>query len=127
MPDNGPYVELFRRTSQPSTSPVSVSGTGDLDDYESLMVWGSTSEWRRCYTRVWHQSTFHNVYFTLVAFNGSGSNAYLKCTDFKISLNGDKWTIGPNAYNEFAGTSSKTIVNTAIGPSIVRIVGVRRK
>lgn len=128
MRDNGPYVLLYNRTSQPGTAPVSVSGTGNLNEFSRLKVYGCTGEWKRCYCEVFINkgSTYHHTYFTLSAFNGSGNDAYVKMTDFRINVtSASAWSMEPLAYNELSAHSSSTYTNTSIGPSIVRVVGVR--
>ena len=128
MFDNGPYVLLYSSKSQPGTSPVTVSGTGDLNRFPRLKIYGSSGEWRRGYCEVYRPENngYNALNFTLTAFNGSGENAWVKMTDFQITIVSDSsWKIAPSACNEFAGNASKAWVNTSIGLSITRVVGVR--
>lgn len=125
--DNGPYVMLYDSTALPGTAPNTVSGTGDLSQFSRLKVFGCTGEWRRCYCEVC--KPMNNGYagesFTLAAMNGSSGNAFLKMTDYIITTTSSGWKIAPQSWYEYAGTSSSTKVNSGIGPSIVRVIGVR--
>ena len=125
--DNGPYVTLYDRVNasvRPGTAPVTIKGSGNLAEFAYLEVYGSTGEWKRCYCKVPRVGSagYDSMYFTLMAFNGSGTNAYIKMTDFEITHDSTSWSIVPLAYNEMS-TGGKVL--EAIGPSILRVVGVR--
>lgn len=125
---NGPYVLLYNRTSQPDTAPVSISGTGNLNEFARLKVYGCTGEWRRSYCEVFKNAdgTYHNARFTLSAYNGYSYDAYVKMTDFRVDVaNASAWSMVPQSYNEISAHQSSTFTNTFIGSSIVRVVGVR--
>lgn len=125
--DNGPYVTLYDTVNasvRPGTAPATIKGRGNLAEFAYLEVHGSTGEWKRCYCKVPRvgNAGYDSMYFTLMAFNGSGANAYIKMTDFEITHDSTNWSIVPLAYNEMSTGGN---VLTAIGPSIVRVVGVR--
>ena len=125
--DNGPYVTLYDTVNasvRPGTAPATIKGRGNLAEFAYLEVHGSTGEWKRCYCKVPRvgNAGYDSMYFTLMAFNGSGTNAYIKMTDFEITHDSTNWSIVPLAYNEMSTGGN---VLTAIGPSIVRVVGVR--
>lgn len=125
--DSGPYVTLYDRVNasvRPGTAPVTIKGSGNLAEFAYLEVYGSTGEWKRCYCKVPRVGSagYDSMYFTLMAFNGSGTNAYIKMTDFEITHDSTSWSIVPLAYNEMS-TGGKVL--EAIGPSILRVVGVR--
>ena len=109
---------------RPGTSPVTIKGSGNLAEFAYLEVYGSTGEWKRCYCKVPRvgNAGYDSMYFTLMAFNGSGTNAYVKMADFEITHDSTSWSIVPLAYNEMSTGGN---VLEAIGPSIVRVVGVR--
>lgn len=109
---------------RPGTAPATIKGRGNLAEFAYLEVHGSTGEWKRCYCKVPRvgNAGYDSMYFTLMAFNGSGTNAYIKMTDFEITHDSTSWSIVPLAYNEMSTGGN---VLTAIGPSIVRVVGVR--
>ena len=115
--ETGPWV-------QPGIAPVTVKGSGSLSEFACLEVYGSTNEWKRCYCKVPRDRDkgYNKMCFTLMAFNGSGANAYIKMTDFEITHDSTNWSIVPLAYNEMSTGGN---VLEAIGPSIVRVVGVR--
>ena len=125
--DNGPYVTLYDTVNasvRPGTAPVTIKGRENLAEFAYLEVYGSTGEWKRCYCKVPRvgNAGYDSMYFTLMAFNGSGANAYIKMTDFEIMHDSTSWSIVPLAYNEMSTGGN---VLTGIGPSIVRVVGVR--
>lgn len=125
--DNGPYVILYDTVNasvRPGTAPTSIKGSGNLAEFAYLEVYGSTGEWKRCYCKVPRvgYAGYDSMYFTLMAFNGSNTNAYIKMTDFQITHGSTSWSMVPLAYNEMSTGGN---VLTAIGPSIVRVVGVR--
>ena len=125
--DNGPYVTLYDRVNasvRPGTAPVTIKGSGNLAEFAYLEVYGSTGEWKRCYCKVPRvgNAGYDSMYFTLMAFNGSGTNVCIKMTDFEITHDSTSWSIVPLAYNEMS-TGGKVL--EAIGPSILRVVGVR--
>ena len=127
--DNGPYVMLYSLEtdnvwSQPGIAPVPIKGSGNLAEFAYLEVYGSTSEWKRCYCKVPRVGSagYDTMYFTLMAFNGSGANAYIKMTDFQITHDSSSWAISPVAYNEMS-TGGKVL--EGIGPSIRKVVGIR--
>ena len=109
---------------RPGTSPVTIKGRGNLAEFAYLEVYSSTGEWKRCYCKVPRvgNAGYDSMFFTLMAFNGSGTNAYIKMTDFEITHDSTSWSIVPLAYNEMSTGGN---VLEAIGPSIVRVVGVR--
>lgn len=109
---------------RPGTAPATIKGRGNLAEFAYLEVHGSTGEWKRCYCKVPRvgNAGYDSMCFTLMAFNGSGANAYIKMTDFEITHDSTSWSIVPLAYNEMSTGGN---VLTAIGPSIVRVVGVR--
>lgn len=125
--DNGPYVMLYDTVNasvRPGTSPTTIKGSGNLAEFAYLEVYGSTGEWKRCYCKVPRvgNAGYDSMYFTLMAFNGSGTNACIKMTDFQITQGSTSWSIAPLAYNEMS-TGGKVL--EAIGPSILRVVGIR--
>lgn len=127
--DNGPYVVLYSLEtdsvwSPPGRAPVPIKGSGNLAEFAYLEVYGSTGEWKRCYCKVPRVGSagYDTMYFTLMAFNGSGTNAYIKMTDFEITHDSSSWTISPVAYNEMSTGGN---VLEAIGPSIRKVVGIR--
>lgn len=119
-------VTLWDTTNQPAVAPSTASGKQDLNAYKYLRIYGCTSEWRRCYCEVPKpaNNTYHNLAFTLSAFNGSGGNVYVKRTDYTVTCSASSWSIAPNAWYEVAASGSASKVNSGIGPSVVRVVGV---
>lgn len=125
--DNGPYVTLYDRVNasvRPGTAPVTIKGSGNLAEFAYLEVYGSTGEWKRCYCKVPRVGSagYDSMYFTLMAFNGANMNAYIKMTDFEITHDSTNWSIVPLSYNEMSTGGN---VLESIGPSILRVVGVR--
>lgn len=108
-------------------APSTVSGTADLDDYRYLRIYGSTSEWRRCYCEVPRPAnhSYDGAQFTLAAFNGSGGNVWVKYADYNVSATSSGWVMAPTSWYQVTANGSTSTVNSGIGPSVVRVVGVR--
>ena len=134
--DSGPYVmfdgryeravTLWDSTAQPAVAPSTASGRQNLDQYKYLRIYGSTSEWRRCYCEVPKPAvhSYDSAQFTLVAYNGNGGNVWVKYTDYNIAAASSRWTMAPTSWYQVTANGSTSTVNSGIGPSVVRVVGV---
>ena len=121
---NNKPVRLYWTGSQPTSAPNTVSGTENINSFKFLRVYGWTSEWKRCSVDLMSTGNWNNSMFSLVVFNGSGTSAYLKCTDYTITVNStSSWKITPAAYNELQFSSSSAKAVSGIGVSIMAIYG----
>lgn len=125
--DNGPYVTLYSSGARPGNCPATVSGNVSIRQFSRIEVMGATYEWTRCHCEVpgvsfgdgtWGYDT---MMFSLTAFNGGKSKAYLKSSRFEIADDGGSWSIAPLEYNELSTNGTLD----GIGPSIVRVIGWR--
>lgn len=117
---------LYDTVKKPGSAPSSISGTGSLDDFARLKVYGSTGEWRRCYVELYKTGTgYNNTEFSMSAYNGDSSNAWMKMAAFKVTQGSATWSISPTSVMETHFSSAGVALATSYGPSIVRVVGVR--
>ena len=91
--------------------PHKVTIDRNVNDFDRLVVFGSTYEYKRCSVElIKSHSTkqFNDMYFTLLAYNGEGYSSYLKMTDYKISISGSTTQMLPIAFNQIyvQGTSA---------------------
>ena len=105
--------------------PHKVTIDCNVNDYDRLVVFGSTYEYKRCSVElIKSHSTkqFNDMYFTLLAYNGESYNSYLKMTDYKISISGSTTQMSPIAFNQMymQGTSAYG-ANIGIGVDIVAV------
>ena len=102
---------LYIKTSAPLKAPHEVIIERNVNDFDRLVVFGSTFESKRCSVELiksHSQIQFNDMYFTLLAYNGQGDTSYLKMTDYKINISGSTTQISPIAFNEIymQGTSA---------------------
>lgn len=108
-------------------APSTVRGTANLDDYRCLRIYGSTSEWRRCYCEL-HKpagNSYNGSQLTLVAYNGNGGIVWVKYADYNVSATSSGWVMVPTSWYQVTANGSTSKVNSGIGPSVVCVVGVR--
>lgn len=102
---------LYINNNAPLIMPHKVTIDCNVNDFDRLVVFGSTYEYKRCSVElIKSHSTkqFDDMYFTLLAYNGEAYNSYLKMTDYKISISGSTTQISPIAFNQMymQGTSA---------------------
>ena len=102
---------LYINNNAPLQIPHKVTIDRNVNDFDRLVVFGSTNEYKRCSVElIKSHSTgqFNDMYFTLLAYNGEGYSSYLKMTDYKISISGSTTQILPISFNQIyvQGTSA---------------------
>lgn len=121
-----PTLLYLNNSSTPLKEPLGITINYNVNNFNRLVVFGSTYEWRRCSVELiksHSQSTFNAMYFTLFAYNGDQASAYLKMTDYKINISGSTTTILPKAYNEVSVEGASCIAKTGIGVDITAVYG----
>lgn len=111
---------LYNLNSTPATAPTTVTISGvTLNNYDYIEIFGMTSETTQDSVKLKRPVTgYQNAKFSLICYNGSGTNVYLKMTRFTITNSSGNWIFTPSEYNELYHGGG---VNIGIGPSITRI------
>jgi hypothetical protein len=120
---NNKPVRLYWTGSQATSVPNTVSGTQNINSFKCLRIYGWTSEWKRCSVDLVSTGNWNNAMFSLMVFNSSSLGAYVKCTDYTITVSTTSWKIAPATYKELQFFSSSAKCAPGIGVSIMSVYG----